>query len=91
MNCKASLLSHRVPLPWLVSSLAFRLLQVPVISYEQCTSIADECGIDTSDELKEALWFLHHKVGFIRYFESVPELCGVVILDPQLLFDKIRN
>ena len=80
-----------VPLPWLVSSLAFRLLQVPVISYEQCTSIASECGIDTSDELKEALWFLHHKVGFIRYFESVPELRDVVILDPQLLFDRITE
>ena len=80
-----------VPLPWLVSSLAFRLLQVPVISYEQCASIASECGIDTPDELKEALWFLHHKVGFIRYFDSVPELRDVVILDPQLLFDKITE
>ena len=80
-----------VPLPWLVSSLAFRLLQVPVISYEQCTSIAGECGIDTPEELKEALWFLHHKVGFIRYFESVPELRDVVILDPQLLFDRITE
>ena len=80
-----------VPLPWLVSSLAFRLLQVPVISYEQCTSIASECGIDTPEELKEALWFLHHKVGFIRYFESVPELRDVVILDPQLLFDRITE
>ena len=80
-----------VPLPWLVSSLAFRLLQVPVISYEQCTSIASECGIDTAEELKEALWFLHHKVGFIRYFESVPELRDVVILDPQLLFDRITE
>ena len=80
-----------VPLPWLVSSLAFRLLQVPVISYEQCTSIAGECGIDTPEEVKEALWFLHHKVGSIRYFESVPELRDVVILDPQLLFDKITE
>ena len=80
-----------VPLPWLVSSLAFRLLQVPVISYEQCTSIAGECGIDTPEEVKEALWFLHHKVGFIRYFESVPELRDVVILDPQLLFDRITE
>ena len=80
-----------VPLPWLVSSLAFRLLKVPVISYEQCASIAGECGIDTPEEVKEALWFLHHKVGFIRYFESVPELRDVVILDPQLLFDKITD
>ena len=80
-----------VPLPWLVSSLAFRLLQVPVISYEQCTSVASECGIDTPEELKEALWFLHHKVGFIRYFESVPELRDMVILDPQILFDRITE
>ena len=80
-----------VPLPWLVSSLAFRLLQVPVISYQQCMSIASECGIDGKEELNEALWFLHHKVGFIRYFQSVSELRDVVILDPQLLFDKITE
>ena len=80
-----------VPHPWLVSSFAFRLLQVPVISYEQCMSIAGECSIDTPEELNEALWFLHHKVGFIRYFESVPELPDVVILNPQLLFDRMTE
>ena len=80
-----------VPLPWLASSLAFRHLQIPVISYEQCMHIANECGIDTPEELNEALWFLHHKVGFIRYFESIPELRDVVILEPQLLFSKITE
>ena len=52
-------------------------------------SIAGECGIDIPEEVKEALWFLHHKVGFIHCLESVPELCDMVILDPQLLFDRI--
>ena len=65
-----------VPLPWLVLSLALRCLHVPVVSYEQCLSIACECGIDTQDELNEALWFLHTKVGILRYFGNVEELCN---------------
>ena len=80
-----------VPLPWLVLSLALRSLNIPVISYEQCLSIASECGIDTRDELNEALWFLHTKVGILRYFENVKELSDLVILEPQLIYGNITE
>ena len=80
-----------VPLPWLVLSLALRCLQIPIISYEQCLSIASECGIDTRDELNEALWFLHTKVGVLRYFENVDELRDIVILEPRLIFGNITE
>ena len=80
-----------VPLPWLVLSLALRFLHNPVVSYKECYSIANECGIDTQDELKEALWFLHTKLGIIRYFETVKELSDLVILNPQLIFGNITE
>jgi len=80
-----------VPLPWLVLSLALRCLQVPIISYEQCLSIASECGIDSRGELDEALWFLHTKVGVLRYFKNVKELSDVIILDLQLIYGNITE
>ena len=87
--------SFRVPIPtpWLAFSLCLRLLDdsVPVLSYEQCSSIAGECGIDTEEEVKEALWHLHTKMGVLRYFHSIPELQDIVITKPQLIFSKITE
>ena len=82
-----------IPTPWLAFSLCLRLLEdsVPVISYEQCSSIAGECGIDTEEEVKEALWHLHTKMGVLRYFHSIPELQDIVIRKPQLIFSKITE
>ena len=82
-----------IPTPWLLLSLALKLLgsDHQVISYEQCLSIANECGIETEEELNEALWFLHTKLGVLRYFRSIPELKDIVIRDPQVIFDKITE
>ena len=79
------------PVPWLVFGHALKLLSCPVLRYEECLSIAEECGIEGKEELDEALWFLHTKLGILRHFQSIPELREVVILDPQLLFDKITQ
>ena len=79
------------PVPWLVFGHALKLLSFPVLRYEECLSIAEECGIEGKDELDEALWFLHTKLGILRHFQSIPELRELVILDPQLLFDKITQ
>ena len=79
------------PLPWLVLSLLLRFLKVPVITYQQCLSAAGECGIGTKEELNEALWFLHTKLGVVRYFRDVPELQDIVILNPQLIFDTVTK
>ena len=80
-----------VPTPWLALQLSLRALDDPVISYEQCTLISNNCGIHSDDELMEALWFLHTKLGVIRYFHQIPELRDIVVCDPQIIFSKINN
>ena len=37
--------------------------------------------------INTALWFLHNKVGTVRYFKNVLNMRKIVITDPQLLFD----
>ena len=80
-----------VPAPWLALQLSLRVLGDPVISYEQCAHIASNCEILCDNELKEALWFLHTKLGVIRYFHQIPELQDIVICDPQIIFSKIND
>ena len=79
----------RALLSWLIFSLTIRKHNDRVLSYEQCFEVARQCGIETRDELNEALWFLHTKVGLIRYFqgEGLEDLQKIVITDPQILFD----
>ena len=79
------------PAPWLVFGHALKLLSCSVLHYEECLSIAEECGIEDEKELDEALWFLHTKFGILRHFQNIPELRGIVIREPQLLFDKITE
>ena len=78
-----------VPAPWLALLLSLRLVESSIVSYEECRRMANDCGIDGDEELKEALWFLHTKLGVIRYFHEIPELSDIVICDPQVIFDKI--
>ena len=78
-----------VPFPMLVLSLILR--GNPVLSYQQCLSIADECGIKTPQQLNTALWFLHTRLGVVRYFPHIRELRDIVIRDPQIIFDRITD
>ena len=80
-----------VPFPMLVLSLILRGLSDPVLSYQQCRSIADECGIKTPQELNTALWFLHTRLGVVRHFPHIRELRDIVIRDPQIIFDRITD
>ena len=77
------------PPSWLIFSLTIRQRKEHVLSYEGCFEIARQCGIETREELNEALWFLHTKVGLIRYFqgEGLEDIQKIVITDPQVLFD----
>ena len=52
---------------------------------------AQQCGIETTDELDDALWFLHHRVGLLRHFSDFSELQNLVILSPQYIFDKVTE
>ena len=87
--------SFRVSLPstWLVFSLVIRQLKKRVITYTECFNIAQQCGIDSREELNEALWFLNTKVGLVRHFrgEGLEDLQDIVIVDPQILFIKITQ
>ena len=80
-----------VPASWLALLLSFRCVKSSVVSYEDCLHMAKDCGVHDDEELKEALWFLHTKLGVIRYFHEIPELSDIVICDPQIIFDKITS
>ena len=84
---------YQVSLPstWLIFSLAIRRLKECVITYEECSKIGRQCGIDSQDRLNEALWFLSNKVGSVRHFrgEGLEDLEKIVIINPQILFNKI--
>ena len=81
------------PSAWLTFSLYIRQLEKRVISYDECFHIAVTCGIENQEELNQALWFLHHKLGLVRYFRGagLEDLEDVVIIDPQILFDTITR
>ena len=81
------------PPSWLIFSLKIRQHKDRVLSYEQCFEVARQCGITSREELNEALWFLHTKVGLIRHFqgEGLEDLQDIVIQDPQVLFDRITD
>ena len=81
------------PPSWLIFSLTIRQHKDRVLSYEQCFEVARQCGITSREELNEALWFLHTKVGLIRHFQGdgLEDLQEIVIQDPQVLFDRITD
>ena len=85
----------RVSLPttWLIFSLVIRRLKRPIITYAECFTIGLQYGIDSKEELNEALWFLNTKVGLVRHFrgEGLEDLQDIVIVDPQILFTKITR
>ena len=81
----------RTPFSWLMFSNIMQQMKSPVLKYEQCYSVAQQCGIDTREEMNDALRFLHENVGVIRYYHDVSELQGFVIKDPQYVFDVITD
>ena len=82
----------RCPSSWLIFSLILRekhkLSQV--LRFKDCFKIARECGISNQEELKIALSFIHSRLGLVRYFD-VDGLNSLVVVDPQILFDKITR
>ena len=80
-----------IPASWLVFDFCMHKFEKKVMSLKECQSLSQECSISLGDEFNAALWFLHNKVGTIRYFKNVPKLQNVVITDPQLLFDIVSD
>ena len=80
------------PSSWLILSLILRAKHKSdrVLTFDKCFSIARECGISDRKEFIQALSFIHSRLGLIRYFD-VKDLNTLVVIDPQVLFDKITD
>ena len=88
--CRSQFKIH-FPTHWLIFSFVLRkkMIKDSIISYEQCLSIAKDCGIADHEELDHALWFLHTKIGLIRHFPTAG--LRFVVRDPQILFDMVTK
>ena len=82
----------KCPSTWLIFSLILRAKHKSnqVLSYNDCFTIAQRCGISDRAELNDALFFIHTRLGLVRYF-CVKELNKLVVIDPQILFDTITK
>lgn len=79
------------PYSWLCFGLAIRGMKAKVLHYSTCVEAGRQCGIETIEEVNAALKFLHYNIGVIRHFSDVPELCDIVITEPQILFDNVTE
>ena len=82
----------KCPSTWLIFSLVLRAKHKSnqVLSYNDCFTIAKDCGIDERAELNKALFFIHTRLGLVRYF-CVKGLNNLVVIDPQILFNTITK
>ena len=81
----------QTPYTWMIFSLILRHQPKRILGIGECAEIGKVCGIETRKDLNNALWYLHHNIGIIRYFQDVPNLQDVVFIDPQYIFDKFTE
>ena len=80
-----------IPIPelWFTFWMVLQLLNKPIVSLAQCEEIIKHLSIHIP--LKEALWFFHHIVGSLMYYPDISSMEGMVICDPQIIFDCINT
>ena len=91
IGMRSEVYNMQTPYSWLLFSIILRKQHKRILSLDTCVEIAKKCGIDTLEELQNALWFLHHNTGVVRYFQEVLALKDVVIVEPQYIFDKLTE
>ena len=79
-----------VPTSWYAFSLKLRKRKAPILSKNVCIKIANECGIP-ENAFMSAMWYLHHRVGLLMHFPEVEGLRDVVIIQLQVIFDRITS
>ena len=79
-----------VPTSWYAFSLKLRKRKAPILSKNVCIKIAKECGIPEK-AFMSALWYLHHRVGLLMHFPEVEGLRDIVIIQLQVVFDRITS
>ena len=80
-----------LPVSWLGFQLFLRQKGSSTISLSECREIGKRLTIDSEDELKSCLFYLHYKTGTIRYYSSVEELKDTVIIQPSIIFAAISD
>ena len=78
-----------IPASWLMFRILLQQLNKPIIKLSQCEKIAKHLSMLTS--LDEALWFFHNNIGSILYYPDIPSVRGIVIANPQVIFDSITT
>ena len=80
-----------LPASWLGLELYLRQQPFSVVSYTECSALAEKLGI-SGKQLASCLWFLHYRLGTIRYYgNSLQELKDVVITQPSVLFKAVTE
>ena len=80
-----------LPASWLALDLYLRHQPSSVVSYADCCTLGEKLGI-TGKQLASCLWFLHYRMGSIRYYgNSLQELQDVVITRPSVLFRAVTE
>ncbi len=79
-----------IPAAWLVLSLYLRKKKFRTISLKECQELAGKLKINP-EELQDALWFLHHRVGVLLYYPEVEAMRDTVICQMQVVFDSASN
>ena len=77
-----------IPASWLMFGLFLRRMGKHTISLSQCKQIGHRLHVK---DVREAIWFLHHCIGVLMHYPDVEELKGVVICDPQIVFDSVTE
>ncbi len=75
-----------LPVKWLILSLRMRMREEPMMTFKECEKLAEGLQIN-STILKEALWYFHHKMGIILYYEDL----DMVISNVNILFNSIKE
>ena len=79
-----------LPPQWLALYSLLQKQNKSHMSIKEVEVLANSLNINNND-LKTALWFLHHCAGCLMYFEDVEELCDTLFLDIQQIFDCVTE
>ena len=88
-----SLVSHReefaieYPITYLLFCLDLQNVKKTILSLDEFKALAARHGI-VGEEVFSLLYFLHLRVGVVRYFD-VDGLRDIVVLEPQVLFNTV--
>ena len=77
-----------IPASWLMFNIFLRKMGKRTLTLLECHEIGSELSLRNTDEV---LWFLHHCVGTLMHFPEIEEIKGIVICDPQVVFDSVTD